>query len=130
MDRTYVNILRWSLDHRWAAVAVALITFAATFPLNQMVGRDFVPADDQSELNVRIDMPEGMSLDGVKNIILDMAGKVEKMDGVAFVWPAIGSAGGKPNIYVRLVDPSKRRLTNLDMADKIRKEVLSLPQYS
>jgi HAE1 family hydrophobic/amphiphilic exporter-1 len=129
LNRTYTNILQWSLDHRWATVLVAAATFALIVPLNKRVGRDFIPADDQSELNVRIDVPEGMSLDGIKNITMDMAQKIEPMQGVDFVWPAITSEGGKPNIYVRLVDSSKRNFSNLQMADTIRSEVLSLPQY-
>ena len=129
MDRTYGQMLEWSLNHRWVTVLVALGTFAMTFPLNQRVGRDFIPADDQSELNVRVDMPVGTSLDGVKGIIIEMTQRLEKIRGVDFIWPSIGENGGKPNMYVRLIDPSKRNFTNLGVADDIRRNVLSLPQY-
>ncbi|HSQ19625.1 MAG TPA: efflux RND transporter permease subunit, partial [Blastocatellia bacterium] len=40
LDRTYGQMLEWSLNHRIVVVAVALATFALTFPLNAMVGRD------------------------------------------------------------------------------------------
>ena len=129
LNRTYTKILQCSLNHRWATVLVAVGTFVLTIPLNQRVGRDFIPADDQSELNVRIDVPDGMSFDGIKNITMDLAQKIEPLQGVDFVWPAITAEGAKPNVYVRLVDPSKRNFSNLQMADLIRKEVLALPQY-
>ena len=129
LDRSYGKMLEWSLRHRLVTVLVALATFALTFPLNQRVGRDFIPADDQSELNVRIDMPVGTSLEGVKTIIIDMAQRIERIRGVEFVWLSVGASGGKPNIYVRLVDPSKRKFSNMDVADDIRSQVLSLPQY-
>ena len=129
LDRSYGKILEWSLRHRMITVLVALGAFLLTFPLNQRVGRDFIPADDQSELNVRIDLPVGTSLEGVKSIIKEMAQKIEKIRGVEFVWLSVGASGGKPNIYVRLIDPSKRKFTNLDVADDIRNQVLSLPQY-
>ncbi len=130
VDRSYGKMLAWSLRHRWVTVLVALGTFALTFPLNQKVGRDFIPADDQSELNVRIDMPVGTSLEGAKELLMEMAPRVEAIQGVDFIWLSIGASGGKPNIYVRLIDPSQRNYSNLDVADEIRRKVLSLPQYA
>ncbi len=129
LDRHYGKLLEWSLDHRWITLLVALGTFALTFPLNQRVGRDFIPADDQSELRVSIDVPAGSSLDGMKNILTDITQRIEQVPGVDFAWPSVGTGGGKGNIYVRLIDASKRKFSNLDVADDIRRKVLGLPQY-
>ena len=129
LDRVYGRMLEWSLNHRLITLLVALGTFALTFPLNQKVGRDFIPADDQSELRVSVDVPSGASLEGVKNILIDISQRIEQIHGVDFVWPAIGTGWGKANIYVRLIDPSMRKFSNLDVADEIRFKVLSLPQF-
>jgi HAE1 family hydrophobic/amphiphilic exporter-1 len=59
VDNLYGKMLEWSLEHRGVVVLVALGTFALTFPLNALVGRDFIPADDQSELTVVFDAPVG-----------------------------------------------------------------------
>ena len=37
-----------------------------TFPLNRMVGRDFVPNEDMGEWTVHVDAPEGTSLEGTQ----------------------------------------------------------------
>jgi multidrug efflux pump subunit AcrB len=37
----------------------AAAIFALSFPLNALVGRDWIPPDDQGELNVLLNLPEG-----------------------------------------------------------------------
>jgi multidrug efflux pump subunit AcrB len=39
-----------------------------TFPLNRMVGRDFVPAEDMGEWTLHMDAPEGTSLEGTEEL--------------------------------------------------------------
>ena len=102
----------------------SVFTFALTFPLNKLVGRDFIPADDQSELRCYFDTPVGTS-GGHGRIVRRLAAKMVKIRGVEFVNPFIQPPpGGRPNhshIYVRLVDASKRKYSNLDVADDLRK---------
>ncbi len=134
IDLTYGRMLVWSLDHRGTVLLIALGVFALTFPLNSKVGRDFIPADDQSELNVFFESPAGMSIDGVERVATEMSDVIEKIQGVEFVWPSIGGgpmggggqAGGK--LYIRLLDASKRNYSNLAVADEVRK-VLAQPQF-
>jgi HAE1 family hydrophobic/amphiphilic exporter-1 len=130
IDRSYGRILEWSLEHRAIVILIALGTFALTFPLNKRVGRDFIPADDQNELSVSIDTPVDSSLEGTAKIVTEIAGRIEKIPGVEFTWPTIvGAFTTKANIYVRLVDASTRKFSNLDIADQIRREVLNRAQY-
>ena len=79
MDRSYVAMLNWSLDHKWAIGLLSLAVFAATFPLNSMVGRDWMPQEDQNELSVFLELPEGSSIDATERTSLEIAKKVEKI---------------------------------------------------
>src|SRR5262249_32007207 len=63
LSNPYGRLLAWSLDHRLAVVAISLAIFATAIPLNSLVGRDWIPADDQSELTLYLNMPIGTSLD-------------------------------------------------------------------
>jgi HAE1 family hydrophobic/amphiphilic exporter-1 len=121
LDRTYGGMLNWSLNHRSITLLVALGTFALTFPLNALVGRDFIPADDQSELMVNFVTPIGSSLEANAEIASAMAAKIEHLPGVEFVNPSITNLGNEGRMYVRLVDLSKRKLSNSDIAGAIRK---------
>jgi HAE1 family hydrophobic/amphiphilic exporter-1 len=122
VDRLYGRLLTWSLDHRMAVVAVAGATFALTFPLNAMVGRDWIPPDDQSELTISMNWPEGTSIEGTSRMALEVAGKIKQIPEVEFVNPFIHEGLASHNhIYVRLVDVTERDLTNLQVAAKLRK---------
>src|SRR3970040_1856942 len=47
IETFYHRILVWALDHRLAILAICLVTFASTWVLYPLVGRDWIPADDQ-----------------------------------------------------------------------------------
>jgi hydrophobe/amphiphile efflux-1 (HAE1) family protein len=123
MDRTYGRMLEWSLNHRMVVVGVALVTFALTFPLNAMVGRDFIPPDDQSEFQVSMNWPEGTSVEGTSKLAVEIADRIAQIPEVEFVNPYIheASLSSHNHIYVRLVDVTKRKATNLEVAAKVRK---------
>ncbi len=123
IDRTYGRILEWSLNHRIVVVAVALATFALTFPLNAMVGRDFIPPDDQSEFQVSLNWPEGTSIEGTSKLAVEISDRIAQIPEVEFVNPYIheASLSSHNHIYVRLVDVTRRKATNLEVAAKVRK---------
>ena len=123
IDRTYGRILEWSLNHRIVVVAVALATFALTFPLNAMVGRDFIPPDDQSEFQVSLNWPEGTSIEGTSKLAVEISDRIAQIPEVEFVNPYIheASLSSHNHIYVRLVDVTRRKATNLEVAGKVRK---------
>ena len=128
IDNRYGQLLEWSLDHRLVIVLVALGVFALTYPLNNLVGRDFIPADDQNEFQAVIDTPVDSSLDGTAAIARDLTSQYEKIPGVAFAYPNIGERENHAHTYVRLTPSTERTFTYLDIADKIR-EIWAKPRY-
>jgi hydrophobic/amphiphilic exporter-1 (mainly G- bacteria), HAE1 family len=128
VNRSYGRMLEWSLDHRWAVVLVALGTFALTFPLNSLVGRDFVPVDDQGEFQVVFDSPVGTSPEGTANIAVELAKRYEQLPGVIFAWPNIAERSNHCHTYIRLTDATQRNFSMLDVADQVRK-IVAEPRY-
>lgn len=88
LARVYGSVLAWSLDHRWVIVTVCLVTFGSTFLLYQHIGRDWMPQEDQSELGIWLELPEGSSLEATEKVTLELAAKLEKIPGVITVVPA------------------------------------------
>ncbi|HVG20066.1 MAG TPA: efflux RND transporter permease subunit [Blastocatellia bacterium] len=122
IDRAYGRMLRWSLGHRAVVVVIALVTFALTFPLNALVGRDWIPPDDQSELTLSLNLPEGTSIEGTSRLTTDLSEKIKQIPEVEFVNPYVHEGlSSHSHIYVRLADVSLRELSNLQVAAKIRK---------
>ncbi len=128
IDTAYGAMLEWSLNHRAIVVVVALAVFAATFPLNNMVGRDFIPADDQSELTAVFDAPVGTSLEGTAAIATELAQRVERNRGVQFAWASVLNQDNHGQLYIRLTDASERKFSSADVAGDIRK-ILAGPAY-
>jgi HAE1 family hydrophobic/amphiphilic exporter-1 len=87
LDRWYSRCLDWSLDHRWAIIAICCVTLGSTYFLNKMIGRDWMPQEDQSELGVWLELPEGSSLEATERAALRLAKKIEGLDGVVAVVP-------------------------------------------
>jgi HAE1 family hydrophobic/amphiphilic exporter-1 len=90
-DRIYVRMLDWSLRQRWAVVLVALVTFGSTFVIYRHIGRDWMPQEDQDELSVSLELPEGSSIEETERVTLDMARRIEKVPGVVAVIPSTHS---------------------------------------
>jgi len=87
-DRLYVSALEWSLRHRWVVITMCLATFASTFIVNRHIGRDWMPQDDQNELGVNLEMPEGSSVEATQKITEEIANRIAKVPGVTAVIPS------------------------------------------
>lgn len=124
MDRAYGWILELSLRHRAAFLILCLAVFSATFPLYSWIGRDWIPPDDQSELMVSLDLPEGSSLQTTADRIEELAERMKnEIKGVDFVVPQVPPEGrmNHSHTYIKLIDASRREETNLDIANRIRR---------
>ncbi len=122
-DKPYTKILGWSLDHRWALIAVCAVVFYATFPLYKKIGRDWMPQEDQSELGVFIEMPEGSSLQATERVTKALSDRYSKIPGVRAVVPASSTMGIERvtmAFVTVLLDPPEKRAPILEMGNKVR----------
>src|SRR5205807_5255162 len=79
MSRSYGRLLAWSLDHRAIVVVVSLAIFASVIPLNSSVGRDFIPADDQSEFTLYMNQPVGTSRASTEKLATEISDRIAKI---------------------------------------------------
>ena len=117
----YGRLLAWSLDHRGRVAAIALGVFALTFPLNLLVGRDWIPPDDQGELTVSLNLPEGTSLTETSRVAGTLADRIAGIEEVEFVNPYVHEGlTSHSHVYVRLKGLRRRERSNLEVAADIR----------
>jgi len=50
-------------------VATCVAIFASTFVINRHIGRDWMPQDDQNELMVYAELPEGSSIEATEKLL-------------------------------------------------------------
>ncbi len=130
LERGYMKLLGWSLDHRWVIMLICAVTFASTVPLYKTIGRDWMPQEDQSELGLSLEMPEGSSLDATERVALELSRKIEKVPGVIAVVPSSGSMMNRvaqAQITILLAPPGERGTLN-EIAAQIRG--IMLPEYA
>jgi HAE1 family hydrophobic/amphiphilic exporter-1 len=139
MDSFYTRQVRWALEHPGVIFGVAVATFLMTFPLNRMVGRDFVPAEDMGEWTLHMDAPEGTSLEGSEELAFRVLKDLQGIEGVREIQPLVnpsgsGAAGGGGvgnvthihfNFYA--VPPEDRRQTQAEMISEVRQRVSKYP---
>jgi len=114
------------------------VTFLLTFPLNRLVGRDFVPNEDMGEWTVHMDSPEGTSLEGTEELAFRILKDVQGIEGVADVQPVInpggagvaqGGGGAATHFHFnfRALPVEERRRTQSDMIRDLRQRLAKYP---
>ncbi len=122
LDRAYLSVLGWSLRNRWAVLAICVATFASTFPLYNHIGRDWMPQEDQNELSVFQELPEGSSLEATEKVALELSGRLTAIPGVTGVLTQSVTMFNRVNMMfstILLKDRNERGDIN-GMADKVR----------
>ena len=116
IDRGYTWILALSMRHRWAIVAISVLTLVAAVPIYRQVKQEYIPSDvDESEFEVLVFGAEHMSLAAMDEAMQALSREARATKGVALT---MASAGGsflaKVNqgyMYVRTVPHDERTLT-------------------
>jgi HAE1 family hydrophobic/amphiphilic exporter-1 len=130
MDRVsarYEGLLAWSLAHRKSVVAIALTSFLASFPLMKMVGTEFVPEPDLSELQVQFKTPVGSSLELTTQKARQAEAALREFAEVKYTYATVntGFVQGKnrANIFVQLVPRKERKLSQNDLTKPMRERL-------
>jgi HAE1 family hydrophobic/amphiphilic exporter-1 len=123
LDRPYTAMLAWAMRNRWVIVTVSALVFFSTVPLFNMIGKDFLPKDDQSEFEVTVRMPPGSSLEGTSEVMKQVEAELKQLPGVAHLLTVIGNDIRKQvdrgSVIVNLTPIESRKedqLTIMDMA--------------
>jgi HAE1 family hydrophobic/amphiphilic exporter-1 len=132
LDSHYTRMLVWSMGHRKVIVGASALTVFSIVPLFLFVGKNFLPADDQSQFNVLIRTPEGTSLASTTQAAEGIAQRIRALPGVeSTLMTDGGSADASVNnasIYVKLSDVDKRALSQEDLMQRARALLRTLPQ--
>ncbi len=128
LENSYIWLLGHALNHRWGVVLTAVLAVASCAPMLGIIGKDFMPANEEAQFSISIRAPEGTSLASTGLIAERVSREIRLMKEVEYTLLTIGDdSQDTPNlasIYVRLVDPSERKETQTQIMDKVRKWIL------
>jgi HAE1 family hydrophobic/amphiphilic exporter-1 len=133
IESAYLWILRHAMAHRWIVVLGCIGTMIAAVPLAGKVGKDMMPSNEEAQFSVSVRAPEGTSLESTDVITERVARQLRAMPSVEYTLTTIGDNDqGTQNlasIYVRLVDPEKRKESQVEVMERVRRDLLpTLPK--
>jgi HAE1 family hydrophobic/amphiphilic exporter-1 len=124
IDTHYTTMLTWAMAHRKVVILGSGLTVLSTVPLFMFVGKNFLPADDQSQFNVLIRTPEGTSLASTTQIAENAAQQIRALAGVEDTLTTTGGGAdasvNNASIYVKLTDLDKRSFSQIDIMQQTR----------
>ncbi|HXJ34147.1 MAG TPA: efflux RND transporter permease subunit [Candidatus Eisenbacteria bacterium] len=137
IESGYTRLLAWSLGHRWMVVVAAVVLVFTTVPLMKVVGKTFLPQDDQSEFEISIRTPGGFTLAETSRVFDEIEHRLWGLRGVTNVLSTIGDQTGRVkagegdvtsgSIYVQLQDLRDRKFSQFAIMDDTRKILTDYP---
>jgi HAE1 family hydrophobic/amphiphilic exporter-1 len=134
LDEWYTRRVNWALDHPGVIIGISVLTALLAFPLNHLVGREFVPNEDMGEWTIHLDAPEGTSLEGTTEIAFALHKELTGIEGVAQIEPSIGVSGGSGasthiHFLCQALPLDERRNTQAEIITEMRRRLAAHPGY-
>jgi hydrophobe/amphiphile efflux-1 (HAE1) family protein len=128
IERLYMHVLGYVIDRRWIVVLAAFAAVGSCVPLVKKVPKGFLPKNDEAQFEISVRTPEGTSLAATQIAAERIAREVRTWPEVTTTLLSIGDNPQKtPNlasIFVRLLPPDGRKLTQDQLQDKARHEIV------
>jgi hydrophobic/amphiphilic exporter-1 (mainly G- bacteria), HAE1 family len=129
VERAYVGLLGFCMRQRWIVLLACLGAIISIVPLAQAAKKGFLPVDDRAQFEVLVRLPEGRSLAATEVIGERVARQIRHMPEVTATLLTIGDDDQRtPNlarIYVKLLPPDHRNISQNDLKAKIRADILA-----
>jgi multidrug efflux pump subunit AcrB len=110
-------------------LALALVTFLASFAIVPLVGTEFVPQADEGFISLRLNTSVGSSLEYTDSKVRQVEAALKAMPDIALTMTTVGSEDGRnyARVNLRLTDRALRHRTQKDIETAIRKELKPIP---
>jgi hydrophobe/amphiphile efflux-1 (HAE1) family protein len=128
IERAYVALLGFCMRHRWIVAIASIASLLALGPLASKAKKGFLPIDDRAQFEVVVRLPEGRSVSASELAGERVARVLREMPEVIATLVTVGDDPARtPNvarIYVKLVDPDQRSISQNDLKNVVREKIL------
>jgi hydrophobic/amphiphilic exporter-1 (mainly G- bacteria), HAE1 family len=132
IDSTYTKLLRFSMAHRWVIVGLCVLVTLSTIPLFMLVGKNFLPVDDQAQYEISVRAPEGYTLAATSNLMEKIAADVRNFPEVQDTLTTLGGDQqqivNNGSIYVKMKDIDQRTRSQEEMMSASRDLLQKYPK--
>jgi HAE1 family hydrophobic/amphiphilic exporter-1 len=125
----YKKLIPHTLNRPWLTVGVAVVLFACTLLVGKLLKSEFIPAQDQSRLQLRVQAPVGSSLAFTDKKIQEIEAYLSTRPEVESYFSSVG--GFQVNIgqiSITLKSPKERKLSAQKLSDVFRKDFKNIKQ--
>ena len=123
LENFYEKNLRRALNWPKMVLLSGLLIFIGSMALVKFIPKTFLPAQDNGEYQITIEMPTGTSLEGSGVLAHEIEALLKKDKSVDLILTTVGNTNNESNkafIYVRLVERKDRTMNTTDMKAKAR----------
>ncbi len=124
LERAYGRALGAALRVPVLVLVLALVVLAGSAALVPRIPTEFVPSQDQSQLNVRVQTEVGTTLGAAAPLIERAEKKIAARPEVARILTTL--QGSQGSLTLTLVPPGSRKLSALALAAEIRRDLSSI----
>jgi multidrug efflux pump len=130
LEKLYARMLQKSMKRPGLILLGALVLFLASLGIFMIMPSEFVPSQDQSLVNVRVQTAVGSTLNETDQLIKQAEAIISAKPEVVRMFGTVGGWGGgvsQGNIFVSLVPPKDRRLSQAEFSAMLRNELNAIP---
>jgi multidrug efflux pump subunit AcrB len=129
MER-YIDLLKWSLRHRWKTISVGVACFVATFLLFATMPQEFQPPQNLDSSMVKIELTPGARVREDTERVTDQAVAIlNRQPEVKDAFSDIGDNGDTryATIYITLKPGKERKRTSIEFEREVAPELAAIP---
>lgn len=136
MNNVYRRILSWALKAPLVILAMGVVVSISAYGLFQMLPKEFAPTEDRGAILIRIDAPEGSSLDYTRERVKEVEQQLlpyQERGIVASITSQVAPGFARPSpvnagmIIVRLVPWEKRTMKQQQLTQELYGKITSFP---
>ncbi|MBX3019181.1 MAG: efflux RND transporter permease subunit [Bdellovibrionaceae bacterium] len=125
LENVYVVILKWVMRYRMVTLGGAVVIFVASMSLVAFIPKTFLPAGDNGEFAVMVELPVGSSMSQTKETVKAVEDRLKELSEIELMATVVGSTQGasaanKGTVFVALVPAKERSANTSQVKEKVR----------
>ena len=134
VEARYKRALDWALSHRKSVIGITALLFVASFVLIRFIGVELMPAADEGEVRVDVEMAVGTRMEVVDRAVLAIEDVVRReVPEMVSMLSRVGGGGWRSRgghtaqVRITLVPRARRTRSSEDVANDLRRSLAGIP---
>jgi hydrophobe/amphiphile efflux-1 (HAE1) family protein len=127
LARGYTALLAFCLRHRWVVGLAIIGSLASMGVVKSRVGSDFIPQNDDAQLEIYVQTPQGTTLEATTLVAERLARAARRLPEVESTLVTVGDSNQRePNVgrvHARLIAPERRASDQAHVMARLRADI-------